>query len=294
MQPLAQGLQRRPVAQFGPVDQVEGLPLLGGDGQRRQAHQAARGQRIGGQQFAHQRQPQVLFGRLGQHAGVVEQRDRLDRGAHAGRLEPRLPQPLFSQQRLVGQPLRVRARQAPRCGRSRHQDHARGRIEQRLGLLAGPGPAPEAQGGVKALAVQVHDLLRGFDLQGDVRVVRMPARHAWQQPQLCQRRQDRNAQAQSGAGRCCGGGLDAFVQQRQGGLGGAQQRLPGGIEHQAARTAIEQREAQLGFQRADLLADGAVRQMQLQRRRAQVLQVGDDAEHGQDIQGQAARTGKHN
>ncbi|CFP69644.1 Uncharacterised protein [Bordetella pertussis] len=34
--------------------------------------------------------------------------------------------------------------------------------------------------------------------------------------------------------------------------------------------------------------------MQLQRRRAQVLQVGDDAEHGQDIQGQAARTGKHN
>ena len=49
------------------------------------------------------------------------------------------------------------------------------------------------------------------------------------------------------------------------------QRLAGGVEHHAASAPLEQLEAQLPLESADLLAHGAVRQMQHIGCRTQVL-----------------------
>ena len=82
----------------------------------------------------------------------------------------------------------------------------------------------------------------------------------------------------------------------QGRLGRVQQGLPGGIEHQPASAAVEQRRAQLVLQQLDLLADGTVRQVQRAGGRAQVGLASDGAEGGQQLQRQAVgnwHAGKH-
>jgi hypothetical protein len=64
----------------------------------------------------------------------------------------------------------------------------------------------------------------------------------------------------------------------------AQQRAAGGIEHDAAPAPIEQGEADLLFERADLLAHRAVREVQLARSGAQVLQLRDGSERGEEVE----------
>ena len=91
-------------------------------------------------------------------------------------------------------------------------------------------------------------------------------------------------------------GQHTFGQAVQRRLHGLLQRRASGIQHQAAAPAIEQQQAELFFQQLDLLADGAVREVQFFSRRAQVLQPRDGAESGQGVQGQvrqAGHVGKH-
>jgi hypothetical protein len=76
-------------------------------------------------------------------------------------------------------------------------------------------------------------------------------------------------------------------------LHAAQQGLARRIEHDAASPAFEKLEAKLLFQSANLLAHCAVREVQDLGRRAQVLDLGNGAERGQVLQGQAAHSGKH-
>ncbi len=139
---------------------------------------------------------------------------------------------------------------------------------------------------MKTVAQQVGDLLGRIDLQRQPWMAAAPARHARQQPALREGRQYRHPQALLVAG---GGGRrrqHAFVQLRQRALHGAQQGGARAIEHDAAPAALEQREAQLFFQALDLLADGAVGQVQALGGRAQILQFGDRTEGGQGVQGQ--------
>jgi hypothetical protein len=86
--------------------------------------------------------------------------------------------------------------------------------------------------------------------------------------------------------------LHAVVEQRQGLLHTAQQGSAGGVQHHSPSPALEERVAQPRFQQTDLLADGAMRQMQRVRGRAQVLQRGDGTEYGEGVQRQAWHSGK--
>ena len=82
-----------------------------------------------------------------------------------------------------------------------------------------------------------------------------------------------------------GGRAHAVVQQRQRFLHAAQQCRAGGVQHDAPAAALEQVETQLFFQATDLLADGAMGQVQAFGRGAQVLQFGHRAKGGQGVQG---------
>ena len=83
----------------------------------------------------------------------------------------------------------------------------------------------------------------------------------------------------SPAGRGCGC-LHTVVELFERLLHAAQQRLSGRIEHDAAAAPLEEFESEARFETLDLLADGAVRQVQHFRRRAQVLRFGDGAKSG--------------
>ena len=83
-------------------------------------------------------------------------------------------------------------------------------------------------------------------------------------------------------------GFHAAVRQRTGPWPGVQsERLSGGIEHDAATAPLEQREAELVLEPADLLAHRAVRQVQRLSGGAQVLKLGHRAERGQRVEGKA-------
>lgn len=137
---------------------------------------------------------------------------------------------------------------------------------------------------MEILALQVDQVLGGLDLQRNIGVALAPARHARQQPALGKRRQHAYPQAQCAFLCRRGGGQGAFVQLRQGRRDAAQQGGARRIQAQAAALPVEQGKTQLFFQMADLLADGAMRQVQAFAGGAQVLQLRDDAKHRQRIQ----------
>src|SRR5262249_35610983 len=114
------------------------------------------------------------------------------------------------------------------------------------------------------------------------------AAYARQQPALRERGQRGDAQPVLGAGRRRGRSALALFQLRQRWLHRAQQRGTGGVQHHAAATPVKQRKAQLLLQQLDLLADGAVRQVQFLGRGAQVGQRRHGAEGGQGVERQAA------
>ena len=91
-------------------------------------------------------------------------------------------------------------------------------------------------------------------------------------------------------------GLHAFVELRQRALHAAQQRLARGIEHDAPPAPLEQREAQLLLEAADLLAHRAVREVQRLGGGAQVLQPRGGTKGRQILQRESGKTrhaGKH-
>ena len=146
---------------------------------------------------------------------------------------------------------------------------------------------------MKTFALQIEHLLRGIQLDGDVRVRLVPQRQARQQPALRERRQHGDVDAVRGAGGRCGGGAHAVVKAVEGGLHRLQQRSTGGIQHDAPPPPVEQCEAELLFQSLDLLADGAVGQVQFFGRSAQVGQARHGAEGRQGAQRKACHAGKH-
>ena len=77
------------------------------------------------------------------------------------------------------------------------------------------------------------------------------------------------------------------------GLHAAQQRFSRSVDHHSTSPALEQLEPELFLQPTDLLADGAVREVQDIGGGAQILQLGHDAESGQRIQRQTHNTGKY-
>jgi hypothetical protein len=112
-----------------------------------------------------------------------------------------------------------------------------------------------------------------------------PPSHTGQQPPLSERRQHRHSNAlRVPAGRG-GRRLHAVFQLRERRLHAAQQRFPRGIEHHASSQPLEQREPQLLLESADLLADGAVREMQHLGRRTKILQLADSAKCIERVEG---------
>jgi hypothetical protein len=112
-----------------------------------------------------------------------------------------------------------------------------------------------------------------------------PTHHPRQQPALCKRRQYSDAQAlrrPARRGRCR---LHAIVELRQRSLHAAQQHRARGIEHDAASPPLEDLEAELFFEHANLLADRAMRDMQHVSRGAQVQQFGDGRKPAAYIEG---------
>ena len=110
---------------------------------------------------------------------------------------------------------------------------------------------------------------------------------------LRKRRQQRDADALRLVARGGRRRAHAVVELRQRRLDRAQQRLAGRVEHETPAAAIEQREADLLLEQLDLLAERAVRQVQLIGCGAQVGQARDDAKDGQGLQRQAHERGRH-
>ncbi len=140
---------------------------------------------------------------------------------------------------------------------------------------------------MKAFALQIDELLRRVDLERQVRMPFMPASHPRQQPALRERRQHRHAQPVRGpaCGRRCG--LHSVLELRERRLHAAQQDLTRRIQHDAASAALEQIEAELFLEHANLLADRAVRQMQRVGRGAQIEPLGDGTKRGQRVERKA-------
>jgi len=80
---------------------------------------------------------------------------------------------------------------------------------------------------------------------------------------------------------------------REGRLHSAQEGAAGRVQHDAPAVPIEQPEADLLLQQPQLLAHRTVREVQLLRRGAQVLQAGEGAEGGQRVQRQAGHAVQH-
>jgi hypothetical protein len=185
--------------------------------------------------------------------------------------KPVPPQVRIAHQRLLRQQFRRCAHQAlreQRCG----DDDVR-RVEERLADQARPAAAPDAQPDVEALALQVHHLLRRMQVQRDAGLQRLPARQARQQPALRERRQGRHPQRLRGAAMRLRGGEQPRLQRGKHLCHPALERLARRVQRQPSALAREQLETQLRLQPADLLADGAVRQVQAFGRGAQVLRL---------------------
>ena len=260
------------------------------DRDRRQPHQASIAQRVGGEQLARQRETEILLGGLQHQARIVEVGHGPHVRAQARGREPILPQVAVAQQRLARQRFGLRAQEPARGGR-RTDDDDRRLLEEPLGLESGPRTLALPNSGMETLALQVDRAKRRIDLERQRRMTVAPATHARQQPAVRERRQYRDAQALRLAARCCGGRLHAIVEQRQRRLHAAQQRLTRRIEDDAAAATLEQREAQLLLEPADLLAHRAVRQVQHLACCAQVLQLGHRAKCGKRVERQAGRVG---
>ncbi len=203
--------------------------------------------------------------------------------------EPALPQGRAAEQGFVGQRRGIAAEQAARgVGRPEHDQR---RIGQAHRLQPAPAAAALAQRGMKALALQVDDVLRGVQLDADVGVLVAPAAHARQQPALRERRQQGDADALLFVARRRRRSPQSIVELRQRRLHRAQQRSARGVEHDAAAAAIEQRKTDLLFEQLDLLADGAVRQVQGVGGRAQVGAACDGTKGGQGLERQAGHGG---
>ena len=84
-----------------------------------------------------------------------------------------------------------------------------------------------------------------------------------------------------------------FGDLRQRGLDRAQKTGTRRIEHHPAATPLKQHKTQLLFELLDLLANGAVRHMQLFRRSPQARKLGYGQERGQYLQGDSAHPGKY-
>src|SRR5690349_19836892 len=136
-------------------------------------------------------------------------------------------------------------------------------LEQALRLEAGPRPGPLAHRGVKAFALQIHRTDRGVDLERERRMLLAPAPDARQQPAIGKRRQHADAKPRRRTAGCSGGRLTAIVEQGQCALHAAQQRLAGGVEHDAAAAPLEEREAELFLEPADLLAYRTMGEVQM-------------------------------
>ena len=258
---------------------------------RRQLHQPSVAQGIRRQQLAAQRHPQPLLGRQQQHAHVVEHRHRLDAAALPGQDEPAVPPLGLTQQRLMHQSRRVATGQTPRHLGGRHHD------QRRVDQAGSRQPLPRAfalpQSRVITLAWQVNHLERGVQVDHDARMLLTPTRHARQQPVLRKRRQGREAQALLRATGRQRRRTHALVDLRQRRLHRAQQRRPGCVEHHAAATPVKQGEPELLLQYPHLLTDGAVCQMQLLGRRAQIGQLGNSTERGQSLKRDTTHAGKY-
>ena len=250
---------------------------------RRQLHQPACAQRVRGQQFAAERDAQSLFRRLRHHARVIEGRDGVHRNAQPGRVEPVLPDIALAQQGLSGERLGRVVRQGARRFGDASAMSGSGTSNSGSDSTP-PRAAPEAQRRMESIAQQVHHLLRGFHFQRQLRMTGAPAPCA----AASSAARTRAAPKPAVAGSCPqrgGGRAHAVVQQRQRFLHAAQQCRAGGVQHDAPAAALEQVETQLFFQATDLLADGAMGQVQAFGRGAQVLQFGHRAKGGQGVQG---------
>jgi len=159
-------------------------------------------------------------------------------------------------------------------------------------VQSAPLAAALAQRGVEALALQVDHLLRRVQLECDVGMLGVPIAHARQQPALGKRRQHADAQPLLRARGRGGGRAHAVVDLVERGADRPQQRRACRVEHDASCAPVEQLEAELGLEQAQLLADRAVRQVQLVGRSAQVAGARDHAKARQRVQGNA-RHGRH-
>jgi hypothetical protein len=163
-QPVAERRERRPVAQVRRVHEVVGLRVLVRHRDRRELHEPAVAQRVGGEQLAREREAEVLLGGLQHQAGVVEDGDGAHVGLDARGGEPVLPQVAVAEQRLARERLGLRAEQAAR-GRRRADDDDRRLLEQALGLEPGPRAVPCRTAAWKPFALQVDGAERRVDLE---------------------------------------------------------------------------------------------------------------------------------
>jgi len=272
------------------IDEPVRVDAVLGQRQGGQPDQASLAQGVGGQHLAHERDAQILLGRLQHQPGIVESGHRIHTYPQSRQRKPSFPHRGAAQQGLVRQRLRVGAEQ-PLRGLGRAHRYPR-RMDQALGVQAAPLASALTKRGVKPFALQVDDLLRRVQLDADVRMSRMPVAHARQQPALRKGRQHAHAHALMGSRRGGCRGTQAVVDLVQRGFHRTQQRGTGGVEHDALCTAIEQLHAELRLELAQLLTDGAVRQVQFFGRGAQVAGARDGAESGQGLQRNASHDGQ--
>ena len=131
-------------------------------------------------------------------------------------------------------------------------------------LDAAPGAVAKADGGIERLGGEVDLVVVGLQAQLDVGVAGLEVGHAGEQMAV-------QVGADHGDGEALGRG--AVVEQGEGGIELGKGLLHGGgeagafvTELQTARGAQEERLADLGLQRLDLLADGGLRHAELLRR----------------------------
>jgi hypothetical protein len=156
--------------------------------------------------------------------------------------------------------------------------------EWNSGSVTRPGATTYPQAHVIAVALQVHDLLRSVQVQRDAGLQALPTWQPWHQPALREGGQGSHAQRLCRLAMRLRGGQHAGLQLREHLVHRPLQCLPGGVQHQPPPLAREELEAQRGLQPADLLADGAVRQVQALGRGAQVRSLCRGAEGGEVVQ----------
>ena len=195
-------------------------------------------------------------------------------GAQARGGEPALPQVGVAEQRLARERLGLRAEQAARGGRRADDDHRHRRVEQALRLEPGPRAvalrapprgSPRAAG--RRGAARRRSRARASGCRSRQRPMRGSSQRCANDGSTVTRSAAPSPLAAAAAActpssSCASAACDA-----------AQQRLAGRVEHDAPAAPLEQLEAELLLEPADLLAHGAVREVQLLGRGAQVLRV---------------------